>query len=58
MKKFNLILAMTVVAMGAASCGSNKNEESKTLVLYYSLTGNTKTVAEEIASSIEPVSAS
>ena len=50
MKKFNLILAMTVVAMGAASCGSNKNEESKTLVLYYSLTGNTKTVAEDIAS--------
>lgn len=42
------MLAMTIVAMGVASC-STKKEESKTLVLYYSLTGNTKMVAEEIA---------
>ena len=43
-----LMLAMTVVAMCAAGCG-NKKEEPKTLVLYYSLTGNTKMVAEEFA---------
>ena len=42
------MLAMTIVAMCAAGCGTKK-EEPKTLVLYYSLTGNTKTVAEEIA---------
>lgn len=48
MKTTKLILAMTVVAMAAASCGSKK-EEPKMLVLYYSQTGNTKMVAEEIA---------
>ena len=48
MKKFKLMLAMTVVAMAAASCGTKK-EEPKMLVLYYSQTGNTKMVAEEIA---------
>ena len=48
MKTTKLILAMTIVAMTAAGCGTKK-EENKTLVLYYSLTGNTKAVAEEFA---------
>ncbi|MBR6442003.1 MAG: NAD(P)H-dependent oxidoreductase [Bacteroidales bacterium] len=43
-----LMLALTVVAMTAASCGT-KNEAPKVLVLYYSQTSNTKTVAQEIA---------
>ena len=43
-----LMLALTIVAMTAASCG-NKNEAQKVLVLYYSQTGNTKAVAEQIA---------
>lgn len=42
---------MTVVAMTAASCCSN-NDEQKTLVLYYSQLGNTKAVAEEIATKL------
>ena len=45
------MLALTALAMTAVSCGPKK-EESKTLVLYYSLTGNTKMVAEEIATKL------
>ena len=48
MKTIKLILALAVVAMTTACCGS-KEESQKSLVLYYSLTGNTKAVAEEIA---------
>lgn len=48
MKTMKLMLAMTVVAMTAA-CGGAKQEDQKVLVLYYSQTGNTKMVAEEIA---------
>ena len=51
MKTMKLILAMIVVAMTAASCCSNK-EEQKVLVLYYSLTNNTKAVADEIATKL------
>ena len=51
MKTLRLILATTIVALTAASCGTNNQETQapKTLVLYYSLTGNTQAVAEEIA---------
>ncbi len=48
MKTTKLILAATIVAMAAVGCG-NKKEAPKTLVLYYSQLGNTKQVAEEIA---------
>lgn len=49
MRTLKLILATTIVALTAASCGSNKQEAPKVLVLYYSQTGNTKAVAQEIA---------
>lgn len=49
MRTTKLMLAMCVVAMTAISCGPKK-EAQKVLVLYYSQTGNTKAVAEEIAS--------
>lgn len=48
MKKMNLMLALTIVAMTAVSCGPKK-EAPKVLVLYYSQTSNTKAVAQEIA---------
>lgn len=48
MKTLKLILAVAIAAITAACCGPKK-EETKTLVLYYSLTGNTKMVAEEFA---------
>ena len=44
----NFLLAMTIVALTAACCGP-KEEAQKVLVLYYSQTGNTKAVAEEIS---------
>lgn len=48
MKNMKLMMALTVVAMSAASCGT-KSEPAKVLVLYYSQTSTTKAVAEEIA---------
>ena len=55
MKTMKLMLALTVVAMTAA-CGSNQQEADtveqkapKMLVVYYSQLGNTKALAEEIA---------
>ena len=48
MKTMKLILAATIVALTAAGCCSKSNAP-KTLVLYYSLTDNTKAVADEIA---------
>ena len=53
MKKMNFLLLMAVVTLTAVSCGSKKEapqeETPKMLVLYYSQTGNTKAVADEIA---------
>lgn len=53
MKKMNFLLLMAVVTLTAVSCGSKKEtpqeETPKMLVLYYSQTGNTKSVADEIA---------
>ncbi|MBO4307869.1 MAG: NAD(P)H-dependent oxidoreductase [Bacteroidales bacterium] len=48
MKIVKLLLAVMIVAMTAA-CSGEKKEAQKILVLYYSQTGNTKAVAEEIA---------
>ena len=56
MKTMKLMLALTVVAMATASCGSNQQEADtvkqkapKMLVVYYSRLGHTKSVPEEIA---------
>ncbi len=46
MKALKFMLVLATVAMVAVSCGPKK---PKTLVLYYSQTSNTKTVAQEIA---------
>lgn len=58
MKSLKLILILVTVTMAAVSCGprkeaqkeeTTKEESSKTLVLFYSQTSNTKAVAQEIA---------
>ena len=46
-----LMLAFAAAIMFAASCGPKK-EAQKVLVLYYSQTSNTKTVAQEIATKL------
>lgn len=48
MKKWNLLLTLAAAALAVVSC-SPKKEAQKVLVLYYSQTSNTKTVAQEIA---------
>lgn len=50
MSKIMTAIMATALAMSAASCNqkSDAPAESKTLVLYYSQTGATKTVAEEL----------
>ena len=48
MKNLKLMLGLAAATMAAVSCGSNEKAQ-KVLVLYYSQTSNTKTVAEEIA---------
>ena len=56
MRNINLLLVLAAVTMTAVSCGSKKEtpkeEAPKMLVLYYSQTGNTKAVAEEIANKL------
>ena len=56
MKNVNFLLVLATVALTAVSCGSKKEtpkeETPKMLVLYYSQTGNTKAVAEEIATKL------
>lgn len=68
MKKLMVLLLSVLTVSGMISCKSSKTEtatgqEDKTLVLYYSQTGATKSVAEELAgqlgcdiAAIEPVS--
>ena len=48
------MLAFAALAVAAISCGQKKAEEpqKKVLVLYYSQTSNTKTVAQEIANKL------
>lgn len=48
MKTMKILLALAAMIAMTVSCGSKK-EGSKVLVLYYSQTSNTKTVAQEIA---------
>lgn len=56
MKNTKLLLVLAAVTLTAVSCGSKKEtpkeEDPKMLVLYYSQTGNTKAVAEEIANKL------
>ena len=61
MKK-KLFITLAVMAMGLVSCtqgGNAESEKTKSLVLYYSQTGATKAVAEELQSKvgadIEPI---
>ena len=56
MRNINLLLVLATVTLTAVSCGSKKEapkeEKPKMLVLYYSQTGNTKAVADEIATKL------
>lgn len=50
MKRLSLIFAIMAAMIFAVSCGQKKAQ--KVLVIYYSQTGNTKLVAEEIAAKL------
>ena len=56
MRNINLLLVLATVTLTAVSCSSKKEapkeETQKMLVLYYSQTGNTKAVANEIATKL------
>ena len=49
MKTLKLMMAIVIVMMATVACGTKKVAPKKFLVLYYSQTSNTKTVAQEIA---------
>ena len=50
MKTFKMMLALVAVVIVAVACSSKKEApQKKVLVLYYSQTSNTRTVAQEIA---------
>ena len=57
MKILKIFLCVAVALMAVVSCtptkGASKKEASKVLVLYYSLTSNTKTLAQEIATRLD-----
>ena len=55
MKTFRMMLALVAVVLLAVACGSKKSEapQKKVLVLYYSQTSNTKTVAQELATKLD-----
>lgn len=54
MKKCKFLLAIAALMVATVSCGSKKEEapQKKVLVLYYSQTSNTKTVAQELANKL------
>lgn len=54
MKKCKFLLAVAALMVATVSCGSKKEEapQKKVLVLYYSQTSNTKTVAQELANKL------
>ncbi|MBP5190098.1 MAG: NAD(P)H-dependent oxidoreductase [Bacteroidales bacterium] len=52
MRKTKLLIAVAFMALIAVGCGQRKGSE-KILVLYYSQTGNTKAVAEEMAKNLK-----
>ena len=54
MKRMKWMLALVAMVMTVVSCGQKKAEapQKKVLVLYYSQTSNTKTVAQEIANKL------
>ncbi len=52
MKSMKWLLALVAVLVAVVSCGQKKEAPKKVLVLYYSQTSNTKTVAQEIATKL------
>lgn len=55
MKAIKMMLAIAAVVLVAVACGSKNKKEAlqkKVLVLYYSQTANTKTVAQELATKL------
>ena len=56
MKAMKWMLALVAMVLAVVSCSQKKEApKSKVLVLYYSQTSNTKTVAQEIANNHQPL---